>query len=338
MAARRRTVASLLEVLMLTTPVCRLLGIDAPIVCAPFGPWDEVDLAAAVCRAGGLGSLGTAVRPLPELREQWARLRRLTDRPFAINHTTRPLDEEAFQATVEERPAAISFHLAVPPDLIARAHDAGILWIQQVSSRGQAEEALRAGADVIVAQGGEAGGQGGDVGTMVMVPDVVDLAGEVPVLAAGGIADGRGLAAALALGAQGVVMGTRFLASVEMSVSQAWKDRVVASGAADTVKVVGSERILPPFNRPGSAGVPRCLRTPLVDALREDPYQVDPAETVPRVMAAILAGGGEEYLPFTGQSTALVHEVLPADEIVRRTVKEAEVALAAAAHAIGPGP
>lgn len=338
MAARRMTIASSLEVLMLTTPVCRLLGIDAPIVCAPFGPWDEVDLAAAVCRAGGLGSLGTAVRPLPELREQWARLRRLTDRPFAINHTSRPLDEEAFQATIEERPAAISFHLAVPPDLITRAHDAGILWIQQVSSRGQADEALRAGADVIVAQGGEAGGQGGDVATMVMVPDVVDMAGGVPVLAAGGIADGRGLAAALTLGAQGVLMGTRFLASEEMSVSQAWKSRIVESAAADAVKAVGSERILPPFNLPGSAGVPRCLRTPLVDALREHPEQVDPAEIVPRVMAAIRAGGGEQYLPLTGQSTALVHEILPAGEIVRRTVREAEAALAAAARAIGPSP
>lgn len=338
MAGRRRNVASPLEVVMLTTPVCRSLGIDAPIICAPFGPWDEVDLAAAVCQAGGLGSLGTAVRPLPELREQWARLRRLTDRPFAINHTSRPFDEEAFQATLEERPAAISFHLAVPPDLITRAHDAGILWIQQVSSRGQAQEALGAGADVIVAQGGEAGGQGGDVSTMVMVPDVVDMAGEVPVLAAGGIADGRGLAAALALGAQGVLMGTRFLASQEMSVSQAWKTRIVESAASDTVKAYGSERILPPFNLPGSAGVPRCLRTPLVDALREHPEQVDPAETVPRVMAAILAGSGEEYLPFTGQSTALVHEILAAGEIVRRTVKEAEAALAAATHAIGPGP
>ncbi|MCX4628638.1 MULTISPECIES: NAD(P)H-dependent flavin oxidoreductase [unclassified Streptomyces] len=320
---------------MLTTPVCRLLGIDAPVVCAAFGPWEEVDLAAAVCRAGGLGSLGTAVRPLPDLKEQWARLRQLTDRPFAINHTTRPLNEEAFQATIEERPAAISFHLAVPPDLIARAHDAGILWIQLVTDLRQADEALRAGADVLVAQGGEAGGHGGDVGTMVMVPDVVDLADDVPVLAAGGIADGRGLAAALALGAQGVLMGTRFLASSEMNVSQAWKDRIVESAARDAVKVVNSERILPPFNRPGSSGVPRCLRTPLLDALREHPDQVDPEEIVPRVMAAIRAGGGEEYLPFTGQSAALVHEVLPAGEIVRRTVREAEAALAAAAHAIG---
>ncbi|MGW7450135.1 nitronate monooxygenase [Streptomyces sp. NPDC054787] len=105
-----------------------------------------------------------------------------------------------------------------------------------VSSRSQAEEALRAGADAIVAQGGKVGGQGGDVSTMVMVPDVVDMAGEVPVLAAGGIADDRGLAAALALGAQGMLMGTRFLASEEMGVSQAWKSRIVESAASDAVK------------------------------------------------------------------------------------------------------
>ena len=196
---------------MLHTPLCDVLGIEVPIICAPFGPFDEVELAAAVCAAGGLGSLGTAVRPLPELREQWGRLRGRTDRPFAINHTVRPLDEDAFTATVEFGPAAISFHLAVCPDLIARAHDAGIRWIQQVMTRDQAEQALSASADVLVAQGSEAGGLGGFVSTMVLVPQVVDLAGDVPVVAAGGIADGRGMAAALALGAAGVVMGTRFL-------------------------------------------------------------------------------------------------------------------------------
>ena len=185
------------------THLCDLLDIDVPVLLAPFGPWEQVELAAAVCEAGGLGSLGTAARPLPDLREQWARLRRLTQRPFAINHTMRPLDEEAFAATLAFRPAAISFHLAVPDDLIARAHDAGILWIQQVMDVRQAEQAVRAGVDVIVAQGGEAGGHGGLVSTMVLVPQVVDLAGDIPVVAAGGIADGRGLAAALALGAAG---------------------------------------------------------------------------------------------------------------------------------------
>src|SRR6185295_3274330 len=109
------------------------------------------------------------------------------------------------------RPAAISFHLGVPADLVARAHDEGILWIQQVMNRAQAVEAVEAGADVIVAQGGEAGGNSGWVATMVLVPQVVDVAGGIPVIAAGGIADGRGLAAALAFGAQGVNMGTRFL-------------------------------------------------------------------------------------------------------------------------------
>ncbi|MFG2196245.1 NAD(P)H-dependent flavin oxidoreductase [Streptomyces sp. NPDC048639] len=322
---------------MLHTPVCDLLGIDVPLVCAPFGPWEEVGLAAAVCEAGGLGSLGTAVRTVPALQEQWSELRRLTDRPFAINHTARPLDEGAFQATVEAHPAAISFHLSVPADLIERAHEEGILWIQQVMDSEQAAEAIDAGADVLVAQGGEAGGHGGDVSTMVLVPQVVDMAGDTPVIAAGGIADGRGLAAALTLGAQGVAMGTRFLASAEMSASEAWKNRIVAADARDAVKATNSERILPPYTEPGSYGVPRSLHTTLVDALREHPGDVDPAEAVPRLMAAIRGGRGDEYLPFTGQSAGLVHEILPAGEIVRRVVEEAETVLAGTAAAHAPG-
>lgn len=92
---------------MLRTSLCDLLGIDAPVICAPFGPWEEVELAAAVCEAGALGSVGTAVRSVGQLREQWARLRGLTDRPFAINHTARPLDEEAFTATLAFGPAVV---------------------------------------------------------------------------------------------------------------------------------------------------------------------------------------------------------------------------------------
>ncbi|MCX4820730.1 nitronate monooxygenase [Streptomyces sp. NBC_01142] len=316
------------------TPVCELLGIEVPVICAPFGPWEEVELAAAVCEAGGLGSLGTAARSLPELRQQWSRLRGLTDRPFAINHTTRPLDEDAFRATIEERPAAISFHLAVPDDLIARAHDAGILWIQQVMDARQAAEALDAGADVIVAQGGEAGGHGGEVSTMVLVPQVVDMAGDTPVVAAGGIADGRGLAAALVLGAQGVSMGTRFLASAEMTASDEWKQRIVAADAVDAVKATNSDGILSPYTRPGSFGVPRTLRTPLVDTLREHPERIDPTEVVPLLMEAVRSGRGDEYLPFTGQSAGLVHEILPAGEIIRRVVGDAESVLVAVAAAV----
>ena len=307
---------------------CDLLGIDVPIVCAPFGPWDQVDLAAAVCAAGALGSLGTAVRPLPELREQWARLRDRTDRPFAINHTIRPLDEEAFAATLRFHPDVVSFHLGVCPDLIVRAHDAGIPWMQQVVDRAQAEQALAAGADVLIAQGGEAGGNGGFVSTMVLVPQLVDLAGDVPVVAAGGIADGRGLAAALSLGASGVVMGTRFLASDEMAISADWKLRILAADAVDAVKVPNADRVLPPTNRPGGPPTqPRMLRTPLTEALTTRPDTVDPAVTVPEVLAALRGGRGDEYIPFAGQTVGLIDDVRPAADIVRSVLDGAAAAL-----------
>ena len=241
------------------TRLCDLLNIDVPIVLAPFGPWDEVGLAAAVCEAGALGSVGTAVRSVTELREQWQRLRELTNRPFAINHTGRPFNEEAFEATLEFVPAAISFHMGIAADLIAAAHERGIVWMQTVGDVDGAVAAIEAGADVIIAQGTEAGGNAGWVTTMVLVPAVVDVAGAVPVIAAGGIADGRGVAAALALGAQGVSLGTRFLASTEMSIDAAWKDRIVAASAGDAVKVPNSERVMPPFTMP-QTGVPFAPR------------------------------------------------------------------------------
>jgi len=314
---------------VLRTPFCELVGIEALIIGAPFGPRDQVELAAAISNAGALGSVGTALRSVGELQGQWERLRSLTDKPFAINHTVRPFDEAAFAATLVFRPAAISFHLGVPADLVARAHDAGILWIQQVMNRTQAESAVAAGADVIVAQGGEAGGNGGWVSTMVLVPQVVDIAGDIPVIAAGGIADGRGLAAALALGAQGVNLGTRFLATTEMNVADEWKQRIVAADALDAVKVANSARVMPPFNRPGGPAEPRALSTPLIEQLRRNPEWIDPAVMGARLRASLLAGGGHEYLPFTGQSAGLISDVRPAAEIVERVVAEAEATLAA---------
>lgn len=321
---------------MLRTPLCDLLGIETPILLAPFGPWEEVDLAAAVSNAGGLGSVGTAVRSADELRTQWKRLRDLTDRPFAINHTGRPFNEEAFHATLEFRPAAISFHMGVPTELIARAHDAGIPWIQTVGDVQGAEAALAAGADVLIAQGAEAGGNGGWVTTLVLVPLVVDLAGEVPVVAAGGIADGRGIAAAIALGAQGVSMGTRFLATEEMTIAAEWKDRIVSAGALDAVKVPHSERVMPPFTIPqiGPTFAPRCLRTPLVEQLESHPESVDPETVGPELVAALRHGAGHDLLPFTGQSAGLVREVMPAADLVARLVGEAVQALSRAGNAL----
>ena len=182
---------------------------------------------------------------------------------------------------------------------------------------------------MIVAQGGEAGGNSGWVSTMVLVPQVVDVAGDIPVVAAGGIADGRGLAAALALGAQGVNLGTRFLATTEMNVAEAWKQRIVAADALDAVKVANSDRVMPPFNRPGGPAEPRALSTPLIEQLRHNPEWIDPAVMGARLRESLLAGGGHEYLPFTGQSAGLITDVRPAAEIVERVVAEAEAALAA---------
>jgi nitronate monooxygenase/enoyl-[acyl-carrier protein] reductase II len=314
---------------MIRTAFCDLFGISVPILLAPFGPWDEIDLAAAVCESGALGSLGTALRSPDELREQWARLRSRTDRPFAVNHTGRPFDEQAFAATLDAQPAAISFHMGVPAELIARAHDRGIRWIQTVGDRRAAELAVEAGADVLVAQGGEAGGNSGWISTMVLVPVVVDIAGDVPVIAAGGIGDGRGIAAALVLGAQGASLGTRFLATTEMRIRDAWKRRIVAADASDAVKIPHSERVMPPFTIPqvGPAFAPRALRTPLIEQLESQPDTVDPAVAGPAAVAAIKAGGGEEFLPFAGQSVGLIRDVVPARELVHGLLAQAEAAL-----------
>jgi enoyl-[acyl-carrier protein] reductase II len=186
---------------MLHTPLCDLLGIEYPIIQASLGPWTSVELVAAVSNAGGLGSLGTALRSAEEIKKQIARTRELTERPFVVNHTLRPLNEEAFAVTLEARPPIISFALGDPGNLVKRAHDVGILFIQQVSTVQQAREAAERGVDVIIAQGGEAGGFGGTVGAITLIPQVVDAVSPLPVVAAGGIADGRGLAAALLLGA-----------------------------------------------------------------------------------------------------------------------------------------
>jgi enoyl-[acyl-carrier protein] reductase II len=315
------------------TPFCDLLGIEVPIALAPFGPWEQTELAAAVSNAGGLGIVGTAVRSVDELRPQWARLRELTERPFAINHTGRPFNDEVFGAILEAAPAAISFHMGVPAAQVAQAHDAGARWIQQVGDLRTAELALEAGADVLIAQGWEAGGHGGWVATMVLVPQVVDLAGDVPVLAAGGIADGRGIAAALALGAQGVLVGTRFLASSEMAIDQEWKERIVAADATDAVKVPSSERLLGPFSLelpPGPPPAPRSLRTALIDQLESHPESVDANAIGPSLVADIKAGGGHDRLPFTGQSAGLIHDIAPAAEIMTRLIEETETALRSA--------
>ncbi len=221
---------------MLKTPLCDRLGIELPIIAAPMGFVSGPELAAAVSNAGGLGIMSFSGNPAPVLREEIRRLRRLTAKPFGVNLILYFPVEEQVAVCLEERVPVLSLFWGDPAPWVERAHAAGVTVAHQVGSVEAARRAARAGVDLVIAQGVEAGGHvEGRVGTMVLVPRVVDAIAPVPVAAAGGIADARGLVAALALGAQAAVMGTRFLATPEATAHPLYKEKVVAATEEDTV-------------------------------------------------------------------------------------------------------
>ena len=320
---------------MLRTSVCDLLNIDVPIVQGPLGgPWPQgMELPAAVCAAGGLGSIPTTLRTPDQVRADIARLQELTDKPFAANMTRRPYDPEVFEVIMERPPAVFSLALGVPGDLVRRVHDAGARYLHQVTTVEQAEQAAEAGADVISAQGAEAGGFTGEISVMALVPQVVRAVHPVPVIASGGIADGRGLAAALMLGAQGVNIGTRFLASAECAVPEEWKRAIVAATSQDAVKVTFADQALPGPTEGGYAVAPRSLRTDFVAEWNGRPLDVDAnrAELRAQVAEALRDGSAHRKVPLTGQTCGLIDGIEPVAEIMTRIVAEAEQALRAGA-------
>lgn len=304
-----------------------------------MGPFAPASLAAAVSNAGALGSLGTfgldpiqLVRPAEDLERQFALIRELTDRPFAVNFVVPYFEEHAeeraalFAHALSIRPKLISFALGNPGDLVDRAHDAGALVMLQVTTVEQAQQAAERRVDVIVAQGGEAGGYGGSVATMALVPQVVDAVRPIPVVAAGGIFDGRGLAAALVLGAAGVNVGTRFLASKEATISEGYKRAIVAAASQDTVKFDALNVLLPSPGTKGYGTVLRSIRTRFIDELLDRPERAreNPERLLGILRAAIGSGKVHEVMPTAGQSAGGIHEVLPAAEIVQRMVSEAQ--------------
>ena len=214
---------------MLKTPLCDVLGIDVPIILAPMGSCTSAELAAAVSNEGGLGGIGSLFRTTVAIKRDIDVVRTLTNRHFAINHIPQMLDAEAFRHTLQAKPAIISFALGDPGDLVRQAHDVGARVMLQVTTVAQARQAAERGVDVIIAQGWESGGYCGGVSTMALVPQVVDAVSPIPVVAAGGIYDGRGIAAALMLGAAGVNMGTRFITSLELPASASWKHAIVCA-------------------------------------------------------------------------------------------------------------
>jgi enoyl-[acyl-carrier protein] reductase II len=314
---------------MLRTALCDLLRIDYPIIQGSLGPWSDPQLTAAVSNAGALGSYGTALHTRDRLLASVQRIRKLSDRPFAINHTLRPFNEENFALTLELRPPVVSLAIGHQRALVDRVHEAGALFVQQVTTVEQATEAAESGADVIIAQGSEAGGFGGFVSTMALVPQVVDAIAPTPVVAAGGIADGRGLAAALVLGAQGINIGTRFLAAAEAAIPESWQQRILAARSEDAVKVEFADDAFPPGDQGSYPAQPRALRTPFVDEWNKRRHEAPAAAEQLRgeLRAALESGHAHELVPFTGQTAGLVEEVLPAAEIVRRLMDEADQTL-----------
>ena len=223
---------------LLHTQLCDLFGIEHPILNAPMGGGDApARLAAAVSEAGGLGLIGgTTIGGVEWLVEQIRLARDLTDRPFGVGFISHlPNTAELMAAALNEGVRIIAHSFADPTPFVTTAHDAGALVLCQVRTVDDARRAAAAGVDVVTAQGTEAGGHTGRISTLPLVPAVVDTVAPLPVIAAGGIADGRGIAAALMLGAAGVWIGTRFLATSECGVSDAYKARVVAASGDDTV-------------------------------------------------------------------------------------------------------
>ncbi len=231
-----------------------------------------------------------------------------------MNHVVPDLDADAFAATLDRVPAVVSFGLDdAGTDLIGRVHDAGSLVMQQITTVQQAQLAVEHGADIVVAQGGEAGGYAGTVSTLSLVPQVVDAVSPVPVVAAGGIADGRGIAAAVTLGASGVNLGSRFLASVESPVGERWKKALVTYPSEDWIQAGFINAMNP---NPGTLGYRtrlRLLRTEFVERWEERTHEVevDSAPVMAELAEAVAAGDREALLVVGGQSAGLIRVVEP---------------------------
>jgi len=322
---------------VLRTALCELLGIRVPLIQAGMAVYTSPGLASAVSNAGALGSLGAWMRPADQLRRDLAELRRATDRPFAVNHVVPDLDRAALRITLDAAPAVVSFALDDAGDQMDRAHDVGSLVMQQITTVRHAEVAAAHGADIIVAQGHEAGGYVGAVTTLTLVPQVVDAVAPVPVVAAGGIADGRGLAAVLMLGAAGANLGTRFLASREAPIGEGWKRAIVNATSEGWEQLDFWNDVFPTPGAEGYGSRMRALRTAFTERWRErwEEMRRDPASVLAELDAAEEAGTLDELLIVGGQSAGLIEEVLPAADIVGSITADATAILARARDLVG---
>ena len=316
---------------MIRTPICDLLDIEHPIALGGMGSATSPALVSAVSRAGGLGALGCHYLAPEQIRERTAAIRRDTNKPFGLNFLMFDMREDSFAAALDLRPSVMQFAWArAEQDLkpwFDRAHNAGCKITYMASAVPEAVRAKRAGADVIIAQGTEGGGHVGWMASMPLIPMVVDAVAPVPVLAAGGFADGRGLVAALALGADGILLGTRFLASVESPLHPNFKQAIVDSDGHDT-QLSEIPDIAAGLVWPGA--MTRSRRNRFIErwAGREWALRQHRAEAIARLRAAREAGDVDEGPLSMGQDAGLIHDIPPAADIVARIAQEAEEILA----------
>jgi NAD(P)H-dependent flavin oxidoreductase YrpB (nitropropane dioxygenase family) len=312
---------------MIHTPICDLLGITHPIVLGGMGSATSPGLVAAVSNAGGLGTIGTSTLSSGQITAAAKAIRDSTDKPFGINHLLFRLKDEDYAATLAARPPVVAFAWArKEQDLrsyFQRARDAGSKVMYMASTRPEALRAAEAGADVIVAQGSEGGGHVGWMATIVIVPMVVSAVAPLPVLAAGGIADGRGLVASLALGAQGVLLGTRFLATPEAPIHENFKHAIVQSDGHDTLLTeihdLASGQVWP-------GAMARVQRNAAIERWvgREWAIRENREEIAQALSNARKAGDVHNTTLLFGQDAGLIDSVAPAAELVAGIVAEAE--------------
>ena len=300
------------------TRVTELLGIEAPVVQGAMARIADASLAGAVSEAGGLGIIACGGAPLDWVEEQVRIARSITDKPIGANVML--MDPNAAQTAellAKLRVDVITTGAGSPANYMQLWKDAGIKVVPVVASSALAARMERLGADAVVAEGTEAGGHIGELTTMALIPAVCDAV-SIPVIAAGGIADGRGMAAAFALGAEGVQAGTRFLTVDECTISDAYKERVIAAKDADTI-VTGR----------GSGHPVRCLKNKFARTVRK--LEGDVAANGDELEAMYVGslrraveGDVDNGTMLAGQSAALVHERATAAEAIARMIEEAE--------------
>ncbi|MDQ3703104.1 MAG: nitronate monooxygenase [Chloroflexota bacterium] len=325
---------------MLRTRITDLLGIEHPVLSGGMGSSTSADLVVAVSEAGGLGILGATHLSSQAIREQVAAIRSRTRRPFGVNLLIAFTDTAQLEACLEARVPVLSTAWGDPVTHARRAREAGVPLVHMVPTAAQAGNAARAGVTAVIAQGQEGGGHVGTVSSLPLLPAAVAAvaaatapgAAPPPVIAAGGIADGRGLVAALALGAEGVLLGTRFLATLEAPVPTAAKAAICAASEADTVYTPIPDLV----RRPGWLAIgaqSRAIRNQAIASWlgRETELAALDAGGLQRIAAqweeAQARDDVEGMVILAGQDCGLIHEVLPAGEVVRRVVAEAEAVL-----------